>query len=94
MKVKSSYDKEKNETKKAKLAYVGLNAKPPRQVMRAQAKNGTGLGIGTPATKARPGMATLGGPSGPSGPPKRPKVAPIMAKTLKMVRGMKNGFRR
>ena len=95
MKVKDSYDRVKSGEKKAKLAYVGLNAKPPRNVMRAQAKNGTGLGVATPigAKAARPGLNVMPGPSA-SSQLKKPKIAPMMAKTLKMVRGMKSGFRR
>lgn len=94
VKVKDSYAREKDGQKKAKLAYVGLNAKPPRTVRAAQARNGT-AGSASGINIRRPG---LGGPSGggggpPAPAPKKPKVAPMMAKTLKMARGMK-GFRR
>ena len=92
VKVKDNYQREKTDVKKVKLAYVGLNAKPPRNVLRAQAKNGTGLPVGQPSrASVRPGLNNL---PGPSGPPKKPKVAPMMAKTLKMARGIKSGFRR
>ena len=81
-----SYARERDSHKKAKLAYVGTNAKPPRNVRAAQAKNGTaGSVVGMNAK--RPGAAVS-----PT-PPKKPKVAPMMAKTLKMARGIK-GFRR
>ena len=83
-KVKDSYKREESSHKKAILAYVDTVAKPPRNVLRAQAKNGTG------GTK-RP----LTGVSVPAPPgSKKPKMAPMMAKTLKMARGMKVGFRR
>ncbi len=92
VKVKDSYTREKDGQKKVKLAYVGVNAKPPRTVARAQAKNGTALPVGHPAKRPKPQLSTSSQSS--SGPSKKPKMAPMMAKTLKMVRGMKTGFRR
>jgi hypothetical protein len=91
-KVKDSYDREKSVAKKAKLAYVGLNAKPPRNVMRAQAKNGTAGGLSSIRASL---SAAAGAPMPPSSSAlRKPKVAPMMAKTLKMARGIKSGFRR
>jgi len=87
-KVKASYLKEKTGQKKAKLAYVGLNAKPPRQVRNAQMRNGVSAPTGQPMR--RPAAAPVVAPN----PHKKPKVAPMMAKTLRMARGMKTGFRR
>ncbi len=43
-KFKGSYEREKQNARKTKLAYVGVNAKPPRSVSNAQAKNGTANG--------------------------------------------------
>lgn len=94
-KVSDSVAREKSGQKKVKLAYVGLNAKPPRTVMRAQAKNGTALPMGHPLKRAslQPRPFNNGGPSAASAAAKKPRMAPMMAKTLKMARGMK-GFRR
>ena len=96
-KVKKSVDIEKSGLKKTKLAYVGLNAKPPRNVARAQARHGTALPAGAPVGvgAARPRPVNI--PSSASSSSSRnnkPRMAPMMAKTMKMVRGMKSGFRR
>lgn len=89
VKFKDSYEREKTQAKTTKLAYVGLNAKPPRNIRAAQARNGTAGG-------SRPGiMPVVTAPNpGSSSAVKKPKVAPMMAKTLKMARGMKSNFRR
>lgn len=98
VKVKDSYVREKNEAKKAKLAYVGLNArpKPPRNVMRAQARNGTGNSLGVTAGRTLTSSMPVpsSSTSSSSSAHKKPKIAPMMAKTLKMARGIKSGFRR
>lgn len=99
-KVQRSYASLKTTNKQTKLAYVDTVAKPPRGVKRAQEKNGTAFSFGMDKVKkarmSSIGASTAGG-SGPSATgsgPKKPKVAPIMAKTLKMARGLKTGFRR
>jgi len=94
-----------NTSRKAKLAYVDEVAKPPRDIQRAQTKNGTGL-IAAPT--AREVVRQMGGPPRPRGEGRGPrgeggpsfggfktkaKVPPMMAKTMKMMKGMKN-FRR
>lgn len=95
LKVKDSYKREESSHKKAKLAYVGTVAKPPRGVMRAQAKHGTGLPVGFKMgagnVPVRSSVAPV--PVG-SGPKPKPKVAPMMAKTLRMARGLKTGYRK
>ena len=105
MKVKDSYNREVSSHKKAKLAYVGGVAKAPRNIRAAQAKNGTALPInegykskitGNPLRPVpMPSSSSGAGSSGRGGINQiKPRVAPMMAKTLKMVRGMKSGFRR
>ena len=113
----------KDNHRKTKLAYVDGVAKAPRNVQRAQEKNGTGFASSSSSLnssmastssssafqpKKYPGPSsgsskpsTQGGPSGsvsvpapPAAAAKKPKVAPMMAKTLKMVRGLKVNFRR
>ena len=86
--MQGSYARERAQHKQAKLAYVGTNAKPPRNVRAAQAKNGTaGSTVGLNAK--RPAAPASAAPA----PNKKPKMAPMMAKTLKRARGIK-GFRR
>ncbi len=93
-KVKDSYRREESSQKKAKLAYVDVVAKPPRGVMKAQARNGTALPIGQPPKKGLAGRPAAPAPAPSAAAARKPKVAPMMAKTLRMVRGMKSGFRR
>ncbi|KFM73141.1 Transcription elongation factor B polypeptide 3, partial [Stegodyphus mimosarum] len=93
-----------NPVRQVKLAYVDSVVKPPRDVARRQAKNGTGLPVNH---KMKPGPSSKATPR-PSAPsinvavastskaqtsfvPKKPKIAPLMAKTLK---SMKQCFRR
>lgn len=99
--VKNSYAKIKTNNKQIKLAYVDTVAKPPRGVKRAQEKNGTYVPVGSSLDKAKKArMASKSdfssaASSSSSTVTKKAKVAPIMAKTLKMVRGLKTGgFRR
>ena len=107
IKVTDSYKREVSSHKKAKLAYVGGVAKAPRNIRAAQAKNGTALPInegykskitGNPLRPIpMPSSSSSGSGAGPSGMGAnrmKPRVAPMMAKTLKMCRGMKSGFRR
>jgi hypothetical protein len=99
----------KDNERKTKLAYVDGVAKAPRNFQRAQDKNGTGAVVSTQAMRKLTGPPPLpksarevgssggGGGGASAGPPaasKKPKVAPMMAKTLKMVRGLKVNFRR
>lgn len=97
--VRNSYHQIKTNNKQIKLAYVDSVAKPPRGVKRAQEKNGTYVPVGSSLEKAKKArMASksdFSASSSSSTVAKKPKVAPIMAKTLKMVRGLKTGgFRR
>ena len=100
--VQNSYNSLKTNQKQTKVAYVDSVAKPPRGVKRAQEKHGTFIPVGSSLDKikkARISKAGAAGISGGSGNPrenatKKPKVAPLMAKTFKMARGLKSGFRR
>ena len=89
------YQNIKTNNRQTKLAYVDSVAKPPRGVKRAQEKNGT-----TNSFNKKRNMQTSGPSSGAreerssSSAPKKPKIAPMMAKTMKMARGLKTGFRR
>ena len=91
--VKDKYKTLDQSQKKTKLAYVDAVAKPPRGVKKAQERNGIFAQVGTPHKKGpeRPKPVVVKEPSSSS---KRPKVAPMMAKTLKMMKGFKTGFRR
>ena len=114
----------KDNHRKTKLAYVDGVAKAPRNIIRAQEKNGTGSGSGSgfasgssslsssfqpkkysgpSSASSKPtsqpsssgsGSASVSVPAPPAAAAKKPKVAPMMAKTLKMVRGLKVNFRR
>ena len=113
----------KDNHRKTKLAYVDGVAKAPRNIFRAQEKNGTGGSSGfasmpssSSASSFQPkkysgpssgsskpmsqpgssgsGSASVSVPAPPAAAAKKPKVAPMMAKTLKMVRGLKVNFRR
>jgi len=95
-KVQNSYHSLKTNNKQTKLAYVDSVAKPPRGVKRAQEKNGTFIPTGTSLDKVK--KARSSNPREPNPmtttTAKKPKVAPLMAKTFKMARGLKTGFRR
>ena len=94
--VRNSYANLKTNNKQTKLAYVDSVVKPPRGVKRAQEKNGTFTPTGTPldkVKKARMAPPRSEGSSGSSAA-KKPKMSPMMAKTMKMARGLKTGFRR
>ena len=88
------YQNLKSNNRQTKLAYVDSVAKPPRGVKRAQEKNGT---INSFNKKANRGSTVGSGSSSresSSSAAKKPKIAPMMAKTMKMARGLKTGFRR
>lgn len=94
------YQNLKTNNRQTKLAYVDSVAKPPRGVKRAQEKNGT---INSFNKKANRGSMSGGASSASSSrddrsssstAAKKPKIAPMMAKTMKMARGLKTGFRR
>lgn len=94
-KVSNSYKDLKNNQSQTRLAFVDVVAKPPRGVKRAQAKNGTGLAVGAPLELAKQkNKRTASTASASTSRDKKPKVAPMMAKTLKLARGLKAGFRR
>ena len=106
--VQNSYNSLKTNKPQMKLAYIDSVAKPPRGVKRAQEKHGTFIPVGSSLDKVKKqrerisktgGGSPGGGGGGRSGgdggnAPKKPKVAPLMAKTFKMARGLKTGFRR
>merc|ERR1712025_198918 len=97
-KVQNSYASLKTNNKQTKLTYVDSVAKPPRGVKRAQEKNGTFLPVGSSLDKVKkarmnPRNEAPNAPSTASAA-KKPKVAPMMARTLKMARGLKTGFKR
>ena len=95
-KVQNSYQSLKRDNKQTKLAYVDQVAKPPRGVKRAQEKNGTFVPTGTSLDKVKKARSSNIPTNINSGnvQAKKPKVAPLMAKTFKMARGLKAGFRR
>jgi len=98
-KVKQLYKQEKTQHRETKLAYVDIAPKAPSSVRRAQAKHGTALPSSQPlvvggprprnyiadptANASRAGLAS-----------KKPRTAPLMAKTFKLMKGIKGGFRR
>ena len=107
-KVQNSYNSLKTNKPQMKLAYMDSVAKPPRGIKRAQEIHGTFIPVGSSLDKVKkqriskagngsPGGRSGGGGGGGDGngnAPKKPKVAPLMAKTFKMARGLKTGFRR
>ena len=92
-KVKDKYTNLDQSKKKTKLAYVDAVAKPPRGVRRAQERNGIFAQVGAPHKKGSERTKAVAVREHMSSG-KKPKVAPMMAKTLKMMKGFKTGFRR
>merc|ERR1719433_1318119 len=106
--VQNSYHSLKTNKPQMKLAYIDSVAKPPRGVKRAQEKHGTFIPVGSSLDKVKkqrisktgngsPGGGRIsgGGDGGGNATKKsKSKVAPLMAKTFKMARGLKTGFRR
>jgi len=92
------YQNLKTSNRQTKLAYVDSVAKPPRGVKRAQEKNGTINSFNKKANRGAPSSASSSSHrderSSSSTAAKKPKIAPMMAKTMKMARGLKTGFRR
>lgn len=87
-------------SRKAKLAYVDSVAKPPREVQRAQDKNGTAP---VQAPSVRETVKKMGGPPRPRGEGRRAdgfqaaakaKKSPMMLKSLKLMHGIKTNFRK
>lgn len=98
-KVKSLYKSEEDQHRKTKLAYVDIVPKAPKSVRNVQARNGTALPNGTPLVAGGPRPRNLiqdptANASRAYVAPKKPKTAPLMAKTFKLMRGIKGGFRR
>jgi len=98
-KVKQCYKAEKNKHKETKLAYVDSAPKAPRSIRNAQAKNGTALPVGHSMVAGAPRPRNqLGDPTANASRAgvglKKPRVAPMMAKTMKLMKGIKGGFRR
>ena len=109
--MRESYKKIKADSRSTKL-WDKRAPKPPRNVARAQERNGT-ASLNTPPSntlskRGRPPLSnsTRVGVSGAGegsrssvggvSAPKKPKIAPMMAKTLKLARGLNRGggFRR
>ena len=92
------YQNLKTSNRQTKLAYVDSVAKPPRGVKRAQEKNGTINSFNKKANRGAPSSGSSSSHrderSSSSTAAKKPKIAPMMAKTMKMARGLKTGFRR
>jgi len=91
--------KDQEGLKKTKLAYVDIAPKAPRSVRNAQIKHGTALPSGTPLVAGGPRPRNqISDPTANASrayvAPKKPKTAPLMAKTFKLMRGIKGGFRR
>ena len=97
-KFQNSVASAKANARQTKMAYVEVAPKPPRGIKRAQEKNGTFIPVGTALDKVKKArMTSKSDPPAPSNaavPKKTTKVAPMMAKTMKMARGLKTGFRR
>jgi len=90
---------EEDSHRKTKLAYVDVAPKAPRSIRNAQVKHGTALPSGAPLVVGGPRPRNLiGDPTANSSragfTSKKPKTAPLMAKTFKLMRGIKGGFRR
>jgi len=98
-KMKQTSKAEEDQHKKTKLAYVDIAPKAPRNIRNAQAKHGTALPVGHSmvAGGARP-RSQIGDPTANASRAglvsKKPRVAPMMAKTMKLMKGIKGGFRR
>ena len=110
-KMRESYKKIKSDKRSTKL-WDKRAPKPPRNVARAQERNGTAFFNTPPSnTLSKRGRPPLSNPNrvggsgagegsksniGGSSAPKKPKIAPMMAKTLKLARGLNRGggFRR
>ena len=98
----NSYASVKANNRQTKMTYVDEVAKPPRGVKRAQEKNGTAFPVGashaqvkkTKLERMKTEAEARPQPSNALVPKKTTKVAPMMAKTMKMARGLKTGFRR
>jgi len=98
-KMKETVREEEDSHRQTKMAYVDIAPKAPRTIRNQQAKHGTALPSGTPmvAGGPRPRNQILDPTAGASRAyvaPKKPKTAPLMAKTFKLMRGIKGGFRR
>jgi len=98
-KMKETVKEEEDSHRQTKLAYVDIAPKAPRSIRNQQAKHGTALPSGTPmvAGGPRPRNQILDPTAGASRAyvaAKKPKTAPLMAKTFKLMRGIKGGFRR
>lgn len=111
-KTKESYKKIKTDSRSTKLWDKRGGPKPPRNVARAQEKNGTAFNTlpsnalskrGRPslmdptrAVASGPGDGSRASVGGAVSVAKKPKIAPMMAKTLKLARGLNRGggFRR
>jgi len=98
-KVKQCYKAEEDNHKKTKLAYVDSAPKAPRSIRNAQVKNGTALPVGHSMVAGAPRPRNqLGDPTANASRAgvglKKPRVAPMMAKTMKLMKGIKGGFRR
>ena len=92
-KVKDTYKSHDRNLKKTKLAYVDAVAKPPRGVRKAQERNGIFAQVGAPHKKGSERLKPVAVKEHMTSS-KKPKVAPMMAKTLRMMKGFKTGFRR
>ena len=109
-KFEASYKKIKTESHKTKL-WDKRSPKPPRNIMRKQELNGTAFNTPSNALAKRPrqslmdptrasssgtGDSSRSSSGGAASAPKKPKIAPMMAKTLKLARGLTRGggFRR
>ena len=110
-KARDSYAKIKSDSRSTKL-WDKRAPKAPRNVIRAQEKNGTAFNTPPSNALSKRGRPALMDPTRPTSSgtgdssrsnsgfatsaPKKPKIAPMMAKTLKLARGLSRGggFRR
>merc|ERR1719186_2214352 len=90
-KVKRCYKTEEDSHRKTKLAYMDVAPKAPKSIRNAQVKHGTALPVGHSMVPgaARP-RNQIGDPTAKSSRAgvvsKKPRAAPMMAKTLKMMK--------
>jgi len=99
-KVKNRVVAEQSAVRQTKLAYPDVIAKPPRDVLRKQAKHGTGLPSGTvnkvgpQAVRPRVSDPTAGQAARPQAQAKKSRAPPMMQKAKAMMKGMSRFGRR
>jgi len=91
-KIKNCYKSEKEKHRETKLAYVDIAPKAPRNVMKAQVRNGTYVPTGStmdPANRVQRARATDPTAGRNMMTSRKPKAAPMMAKAMRMAGKMR-----